>query len=440
VIDTPDVRLRAPRDLSVRTGAGPGIRARLRRPTFCWPIAVFAAGFGAAYLRNPTTFTRPELWAEDGAVWFSGAYNHGWVSQLVVTHTGYLQTLPRLVAGIGLLVPLVRLPLLFAMAAVAIQSLPAALLVSDRLAELIPNRLWRIGLAVLCLLAPNSAEVNANLTNAQWHLALVAVLVCVAARPRGAWIAFDVVVLVISGLTGPFALALVPVVAVLAYSRRTRWSQIVCGLVAVLAVIQGVELLTSPRGIYAPLGITWSRFVEIAGGQIVGGTMLGRFTVDSLQASSAFEPVSVVLLIAAVVLAVAACVYGPVELLLVNIFAVLVLAGSVLAPVASTHGSQWAVLAMHGGLRYWYLPSLVLLADVAILAVRARHLVARGLGLAALICAGAMAIREDFNYQAFDTVQWVAQVRRFDLARIGEVVRLRIEPWRGHWYMVLTKH
>ena len=46
------------------------------------------------FLRSPPTVLHPELWAEDGKVWFQDAYNQGWLTPLFHPQVGYLQTLP----------------------------------------------------------------------------------------------------------------------------------------------------------------------------------------------------------------------------------------------------------------------------------------------------------------------------------------------------------
>jgi hypothetical protein len=82
--------------------------------------------------RGPSAVFHPQLWAEDGKYWFHDAYTFGLWSPLRVAHTGYLQTFPRLVADLGLVIPLRQLPLLFVTAALAAQVLPAVLVASRR--------------------------------------------------------------------------------------------------------------------------------------------------------------------------------------------------------------------------------------------------------------------------------------------------------------------
>ena len=140
------------------------------------------------------------------------------------------------------------IPLLFAVVAVVVQAFPAVVVVSRRFEPLAPSRSFRLLLAATYLAIPNSWEVDANLTNAQWHLALVALLCLLAAPGNPAWKLVDVVATILSGLTGPFVIVLAVVgVWWLWKGPRTWWRIGLWGLTVVLALVQGVELLAGPR-------------------------------------------------------------------------------------------------------------------------------------------------------------------------------------------------
>jgi hypothetical protein len=80
-----------------------------------WLIAGFAIDLLLIFLRDPSLFTRPQFWAEDGKVWYAQAYNQGWLHSLTQPLGGYLNTLQRLGAGAALLVPFRWAPLVMAL-------------------------------------------------------------------------------------------------------------------------------------------------------------------------------------------------------------------------------------------------------------------------------------------------------------------------------------
>ncbi len=123
-----------------------------------------------------------------------------------------------------------QVPLLFMAVALAVQALPAAFLASKRYAHLMPDYRIRLLVATAYLVVPNSWEINVNLTDAQWHLGLLAVLVVLAVPSTGGWRIFDVAVIVLSGLTGPFGISVVVVAAIYYYRRRKTWTLVLGAL------------------------------------------------------------------------------------------------------------------------------------------------------------------------------------------------------------------
>ena len=104
-------------------------------------------------LRRPDAIFHPQLWAEDGVVWFADAYNHGALKALLFARDGYLQLFPRLVAAVSLWVPLLRVPIVFNLCALAVEAVPPLFLVSGRMRNVGPLPL-RCVLALLTYLFP----------------------------------------------------------------------------------------------------------------------------------------------------------------------------------------------------------------------------------------------------------------------------------------------
>ncbi|MCV5941529.1 glucosyl transferase, partial [Escherichia coli] len=86
---------------------------------------------------------------------------------------GYFQTFSRLTAIASLSVPLAYAPLFFYLTAIAVQISVAGFIASERLSDLLPDKKWRLALAFGYLAMPHSWEIYANVTNSQWHLALL---------------------------------------------------------------------------------------------------------------------------------------------------------------------------------------------------------------------------------------------------------------------------
>ena len=186
-----------------------------------WQHAViFLVAFAVIVSRRPDAVFHPQFYSEDGYVWFADAYNLGWWPALFRTWAGYFQTLPRLVASLALLVPFSRVPLLLNIAAIFFQILPANLLLSSR-SSVWGSLRFRIILASMYLVLPNCDEVYRGITNAQWSLVLCVFMLLVARAPRSTGERFfDVLILLLSGLTGPFCIFLSPIAIFLAWKHR----------------------------------------------------------------------------------------------------------------------------------------------------------------------------------------------------------------------------
>jgi hypothetical protein len=94
-------------------------------------------------------------------IWFKDAYSLGALSSLAKLEAGYFQTFPRLVAALGLLLPLAYVPLSFNLVASVVQILPVLILLSDRGTRVSESYLLRMLICALYLTLPGTAELHA---------------------------------------------------------------------------------------------------------------------------------------------------------------------------------------------------------------------------------------------------------------------------------------
>jgi hypothetical protein len=318
-----------------------------------WQLALaFVAACVIIFSRRPDALFHAQFWAEDGVVWFSQAYNDGWWRPLFVTEVGYFQTLPRLAAALALLVPLSHAPLVCNLVAVAVEAIPATLLLSGR------SREWgslctRAAIAGLYLALPTCPELCAIITDAQWALALIAFLVLVATPPttRGQWV-FDLAVLGLCGLTGPFCILLFPIAFYLAWKRRPAHSpQIYAALMTLCCLIQAYSLFfknTAERS-SAGLGATPMLFIRMLAGNIYVGALIGPSGIATSQ-SPGMATFLVIFAICISIFIVLVLRKAPLPLKLMAAFACLSLAASLSSPstVPQPGLSKWELLSRPG--------------------------------------------------------------------------------------------
>ena len=325
-------------------------------------LAFFALPFFLLLLaRRPDALLHADFWAEDGWRWYPDAYYQGWHA-LFVPYGGYLQSICRLVALAAQPFPLAWAPTIFSLSALAIQVAAASFLLSARLDRVWPSKPARVAFATIYLLLPNSFEVYANLTNAQWHLSLLAFLLLVADPPRTAVGRIgDCLLLLLSGLSGPFCIFLLPVAILRFWRDRTGDRAWRLAPVLLCCIIQASCALGSGRGAAPLLGAGPRRLACIVALQIIGGTLLGRHRLPGILHHAMWldGAIPVAITLAALALAIAALLRGNALLRQFCLYAALVFAAGLLRPATGSAIPAWLLFSQPDiGDRYYILPML----------------------------------------------------------------------------------
>lgn len=395
--------------------------------------------FAALVSRSPSVVFRPQFWAEDGQLFYQQAHALGFLHTLIIPYGGYLLTLPRLTAGLSLLLPLFLAPLLFNLVALLVQCLPAVYLFSARMQNIGPLPA-RILLAFLYIGVPNVAKVHGNLSNAQWHLAVLCCLILLAPPPRSVRAAaFDVTVLSLGAFTGPFAICLLPVAVVVAWSRRDMWTVRRAGILCLGALVVPATVLLSARPKPpAGLGASFPAFCRIVAFQV----FVPVFRGVNNSAQLAQHPVLLSLVsyaVTAVGLAVLTYVFlrGSMEVRCFLLFAAILLAASLAKPLASASEPQWLALQRQGSThRYWLMPELAVAVAVVWLAARAPNRIARAVS-AALLCVMLIVDVAYWRLPDLPDLHFDTYVAAFKALPIGAHIQIPINP--PGWSLELTK-
>jgi hypothetical protein len=405
-------------------------------------LAVFLTAVLIIFSRRPDAFLNAQFFAEDGQRWYGDAYRFGVRSLLIPDEAGgYLHTAPRLAALSALLVPFSRAPLVMNLLAITVQALPVIFFISSRFST-IP--LWKRLLgSFLYLGLPNSYGTNANATNMQWHLGLLACLVLLAQPANNKrWRVFDAIVLVLISIESPMVIVLVPLAFALWWIRRNRWAAMSCALLVPGAVVQIIVVLTSRTRQVAPNGASVPRLISILGRQVFMAPLIGTRAVlhFALRYSShtCFLLEAVATVVGLTVL-LCALLYASAELKLFIAFCFCVFALSLARPLAGTLDQpQWEWLRFPGtSNRYYFLPILAFLAALFWVADSARTRTMRSIGAVLLLCLP-VGIRRDWRYPAFIDMHFREYASQFESSPSGTRMVIPINP--PPWKMQLTKH
>lgn len=382
--------------------------------------AIFLVACALWATRRPDAILNPQFWAEDGHVWFANAYNLGCWTALFRAQDGYFQTLPRLAAAVALLVPMTLAPLVLNAVAIVIEALPVSILLSSRSSAWGSLR-YRTLMAAIYLALPNMREIGAIVTSSQWILALCAFLILVASPPRSfAGRIFDISLLLICGLTGPFCVFLLPVAIFLAWRRREVWRWTCAGTLAVPCLVQSWGLLVVDRSgrAHAPLGASLPLFARILGGPVFLGTLLGGNGLGSHKNPSIF----ILLLCVAIggsILVVICFLRSTIEMKLLLLLTAALLAGAFLSPATypAPGVTRWQLLAGASGVRYWFFPTLAFAWSL----LWGAHSADRPLKTVsvALLCIMCFGVIRDWRIAPMKDMHWSEDAKRFEAAPAG---------------------
>lgn len=391
--------------------------------------------------RRPDSVFNAQFWAEDGVAWFGDAYNHGAWHTLFIPENGYFQLADRLTGSVGSLVGLHWAPLLSNTLAILAQAAPAAFFVSRRFSGAVPDIRVRIGLALLYLLMPNTREIDANITNVQWHLNLLAALVVISTPSRAVgWRTFDVLTVVLSGLSGPFAV-LVMLTALARYAvRRDRWTLVLAGEAAACFLLQTWSALggSGTKRSRAPLGAGIGTLLGLVGAQVVTATAVGYNGYTTLLLRGVgLRPFELVGAFGLLLIGLAAW-RGPLELRLFLFFAAAGFTAALLSPQVDPKLPQWPRMMLPGaGGRYYLLPGMAFLASLVWAALRAPGNWLKWVARAALAVVVLIGVPVDFEFPAYHDFHPGAEAAQFDQLPRGQGISLPVNP--PGWMMSLRK-
>jgi hypothetical protein len=412
-------------------------RSRLPRPATVVGITLLACVIMVS--RRVDAFTNAQFYAEDGAKWFANAYTYGPVGALDLSYNGYFQLLSRLGPVVAAPFGIRNAPLVYNIVGLVVQVAPVAFLLSSRFDTVVPSFRARIAVCAVYVLMP-STELNVDITTAQFHLVILAFLVIVAAEPRR-WYgkAFDVAVVLLCGLSGPFAYILLPVAALWFIVRRRPFTLVLCFALAVTIPIQVYADLTSPR-LHEPLGASLHNLLLIVSNRILLAGLLGveGGTHVFLAGTSRGALISDAVCLLALPIVAFAAWRAPLELRMFGLTALIVAASGLAAPLVSTTGNAWTVMTVTGaGERYFLLAQIAWVVTLLWAATRLPRPAVRRTALAVCAVTFCSGLITGWRYQPFVDYHWAREARAITTARPGTKLVLPIPPGGG-WAIDIT--
>lgn len=235
------------------------LTAMPRTKILCSGLALLAYA-AAVVLRAPQLLYPGRFWAEEGSMYFAGAFAGSGSASFFTPYAGYYLFPANLAAAIAAnAVTLEFAPIVTAAVALLVQLLPAALILFLPIKPL-SGALSKAAALALVLFAPPSQEIWLSSTNTQWHLCVCAGLVLVSAPTTGStWSLCQNGLLLVSGLSGIPANLLSPFFWLSAWREKSRSRAWQAAVLTATSMLQAVIVLISPGFGLAPAGLHGSR-------------------------------------------------------------------------------------------------------------------------------------------------------------------------------------
>lgn len=378
-----------------------------------WP-AVLAICILLLVARRPDAFIKPQFWAED-FLFLTDAETSGFHS-LIEPKAGYLHAIPRLAALTARIVDPILQPAVFLVWWLIVWGLLFFSIYSPR--SLLPGKSL---LALATVLVPHQGEVFFNPTNAQWIGGLALVLVALRSDPKSpiAW-TFDVGVLILLGLSGPFSIVCVPLLLLRWWHERSWQSAVLFVTCLSVAIVQYRFIASYPpdtefTGPFSAASLLAAFCYRIPAGLVVGAAFLpnlGRATIIGVG----------LMLIAGMVWRTCAVRGQRILLTLVAAMILFFVVGTL-----RKRFDLWAHLTLTGGDRYFYIPKVIALWVLTIVACTDPKSVARWAASTALV-ASMIVNTTLFRFPDYREYGWYAQC---DDIRSGKEVVVTVNPdWK----------
>lgn len=376
------------------------------------------------FVRCTDAFLLPQFYAEEGPLFFADAYNLGLRSHLM-PYAGYLHAVPRLIATVSTLLPYRLAPAIFVASSLIAILLVVMKLHSPRLGLTSPHL---FALAVVLVPNPNS-EVFLNVSNVQWILALLLLLVAVQAPPKGRTAVGDWLIALLAGLTGPFAPLLLPFFAGSAWRAREWRVRVTFAIVLAASIVQAIALVHSSMSGVDVMVDASPDSADKSWSAVVARGVIGPLFVG--PSGSALAP-TVVLLLAATLIIVFAVHSARAADERARAVAFLSFAAIVLILVAIKYrAAPGLLLPPYSSPRYFYLPYVMLTWTLLLVATRLqgkRQLTASAL----LVMIVISSLVSDFRRRPFVDHRWAVYAER-----IGKEPKLIVPLNPSGWAMEL---
>jgi hypothetical protein len=134
--------------------------------------------------RRPSSLFHPQLWAEDGPIFYQQELISGSIHALVTPYAGYLHAIPRLTSMLAAHVPAAYVPLIYALVAFSIAIWACSVFADAAFRPIVHSDAMRLLVCFAFATVAPANELIGTLTNVHWYLSLALFLFLIADTSR----------------------------------------------------------------------------------------------------------------------------------------------------------------------------------------------------------------------------------------------------------------
>lgn len=372
------------------------------------------------FLRKPDAILNPQFWAEDSVVFFRDSITYG-LSSIWHPHAGYLHVVPRIVAWVGKFFPFAWIPSIYNLTSLILTVFVAGYILYSKRLDL-PNKPL---LALFIVLIPQTEYVIINLTNIQWILCLLLILVLIQQRATSlGQLTVDTGIIILIGLTGPFLVLFSGLFMARWILKRDAYSAYLLLVALIVVAVQAGFIVNSPTTASAPIGSlaeVISQATEVLLKHLIFGLFFGNYLND-------VNDLVYYLMAAVVLLVYLTALYMIYEHIKLALLFLLCAALIMLSTFYRFLPELGVLIDFALGTRYFFIPYLMVVWSL-IVNLDFNRL---SKSLPAMVLLGLIMLNSAFRFQAEPLVDYEWQKYSEKMAR-GEAVRVPLNP--SGWYM-----
>ncbi len=319
---------------------------------------ILLTGLAFTYLRQPSAFHPPQLFAEDGVIWITHAYEEDFKDIVLRPEAGYNNIVARITAEIAILAGLKHAPKAFFIVALIIHLLPVLLIFTKRLSDVFPDLKTKVVIALIYLALPDVSDLHLTFSNSQWRFSFVLFLVFIAQKPKERIVStLDLLVIAVGSLMGPFSIFLLPGAVLYAYFQKVRFTTYKLMILAIGALIQLFAIVSSMgvRPGILEIGASLEGFTRIIAGKLFASTLFGHTGYSWLYAQPWWGlSLTLSLTILTSIIFAYGFIRGSRELKLFIFFTAIASASALIKPTVGMHAPAWLIIENPDTApRYW---------------------------------------------------------------------------------------